>query len=65
MNEIRKEQEEDNRKLDYIVNILYEYIYDPWTDDTVTHDSIKKDLDEIPLDIIYTLCARVKELVDD
>ena len=52
----------DEKDIKYIIDTLLNSIYDPWTDDSITEETIKKDLEEKPLDIIYSLCARVKEL---
>ena len=48
----------------YIADILYEEIYDPWTEDCTT-ESIMKDIKKKPLELMYALCSRLKECLDD
>ncbi len=48
----------------YIADVLYEEIYDPWTEDCTT-ESIMKDMQKKPLEIMYSLCARLKECLGD
>lgn len=52
----------DEKEKKFIIDTLLNSIYDPWTDENINEETIKKDLEEKPLEIIYSLCARVREL---
>lgn len=49
----------------YIAEVLYEEIYDPWTEDNVTINSIKKDIEKKPVELMYALCSRLRECLQD
>ena len=47
-----------------MAQVLYDSVYDPWTDDS-TIESIINDIKTKPTEVIYGLCNRVSELEID
>lgn len=53
----------DRWKLDFIINVLFEFMCDPWTGDT--RMSFERDILENPHDVLYCVASRIKEIKEE